>query len=316
MLRNSPRTVFALSVALVAIAACSSPEEPLHVGYIEADWAYIAAPGSGWITEIMVSEGDDIAPGDLLFVLDDEKERAAVNEAEARVQQSIAQSENTQTGARAPEIGQLQAGMADAEAQLSHAARERDRILPLVERGLEPQSRGDQVVAAFERAEAGVAAAREAIASAQQAARPAEQSASLAAVTAAEAARANAEIRLTDREVQSRLSGRVEDLLFVSGEYVSAGQPVVSILPADALKVRFYVTQEELAALSIGEKVTVLPDGASAVSAEISYISTEAEFTPPVIYSAQIRDKLVFLVEADLPAGSSLRPGLPVDVDF
>ena len=149
MLRNSPRTVFALSVAFVSIAACSSPEEPLHVGYVEADWAYIAAPGSGWVSEILVSEGDDIAPGDLLFVLDDEKERAAVNEADARVQQSVAQSENTQTGARAPEIRQLQAGLADAVAQLSQAKRERDRILPLVERGLEPQSRGDQVLATY-----------------------------------------------------------------------------------------------------------------------------------------------------------------------
>ena len=316
MLRNSPRTVFALSVAFVSIAACSSPEEPLHVGYVEADWAYIAAPGSGWVTEILVSEGDDIAPGDLLFVLDDEKERAAVNEADARVQQSVAQSENTQTGARAPDIRHLQAGLADAEAQLSQATRERDRILPLVERGLEPQSRGDQVLATYERAEAGVTAAREAIASAQQAARPAEQSASLAAVTAAEAAHASAEIRLTDREVRSRLTGRVEDVLFVSGEYVSAGQPVVSVLPAGALKIRFYVTQEELPSLSIGERVSVLPDGDASVAAEISYISTEAEFTPPVIYSAQIRDKLVFLVEADLPDGSSLRPGLPVDVDF
>ena len=97
---------------------------------------------------------------------------------------------------------------------------------------------------------------------------------------------------------------------------MAANQPVVSILPDDRIKVRFFVPEQEVARYRPGRKVRFSCDGcASGLSARISYVSPRPEFTPPVIFSRDSRDRLVFMVEA-LPQGPArLMPGLPVDVE-
>ena len=110
---------------------------------------------------------------------------------------------------------------------------------------------------------------------------------------------------------------QVHDTLYRQGEWVAAGNPVVVLLPPANLKVRFFVPQEYLPRIKIGETVSVSFDGApGGHSATVNYISTEAEFTPPVIYSRENRAKLVYMIEAKFsPADAAeLRPGQPVDV--
>jgi HlyD family secretion protein len=83
------------------------------------------------------------------------------------------------------------------------------------------------------------------------------------------------------------------------GEFVAAGNPVVVLLPPENLKVRFFVPQEILPKIKTGETVSVSFDGAAKnYSATINYISTQVEFTPPVIYNRENRAKLVFMIEA------------------
>jgi HlyD family secretion protein len=109
----------------------------------------------------------------------------------------------------------------------------------------------------------------------------------------------------------------VQDTLYRIGEYVAAGNPVVVLLPPENLKVRFFVPQEVLPKIKTGETVKVHFDGgAHSYTAAISYISTQVEFTPPVIYNRENRARLVFMVEAKFsPADAAdLRPGQPVDV--
>ena len=109
----------------------------------------------------------------------------------------------------------------------------------------------------------------------------------------------------------------VQDTLYRQGEWVAAGNPVVVLLPPDNLKVRFFVPQEILPEIKTGETVNVSFDGAAhPYSPTISYISTQVEFTPPVIYNRANRAKLVFMIEAKFsPADApEMRPGQPVDV--
>ncbi|MGO8838430.1 MAG: HlyD family secretion protein [Limisphaerales bacterium] len=109
----------------------------------------------------------------------------------------------------------------------------------------------------------------------------------------------------------------VHDTLYRVGEWVAAGNPVVELLPPANLKVRFFVPQAELPKIKPGETVTVTFDGGPhAYPATVNYISTEAEFTPPVIYSRENRAKLVYMIEAKFPPADAadLRPGQPVDV--
>jgi HlyD family secretion protein len=109
----------------------------------------------------------------------------------------------------------------------------------------------------------------------------------------------------------------VQDTLYRQGEFVAAGNPVVVLLPPENLKARFFVPQEMLPRIKAGENVSVTFDGsAKNYSATVNYISTQAEFTPPVLYNRENRAKLIFMIEAKFsPADAAeLRPGQPVDV--
>lgn len=113
-------------------------------------------------------------------------------------------------------------------------------------------------------------------------------------------------------------NAQVHDTLYRPGEFVAAGNPVVVLLPPENVKVRFFVPQEKLPQIKIGGTVSVKPDGAAhPFSATVNYISTQAEYTPPVIYSRETRANMVFMIEAKFsPADAAeLRPGQPVDVE-
>lgn len=314
------KPIVLLSASLLAIltAACSGETaEAPNIGYVEADWRYIAAPQPGWIVEQIVAEGDRVAVGDTLFRLDAMAEEAALAEAEARVRQSGAEAQNIETGAREPEIRALEARLREAEARLSRLVTDRDRIQPLVDAGVEARARSEQLASDVLAAEAAVEAAKQDIAVARLSGRQAARDAANAATESLLAARESAAYRLSQRTVTAGLNGRVEEVLLKPGEYASPGQPVLVVLPDDGLKVRFFVPQADLPAIAIGQTVAVLADGLGApVQATVSKIATDPEFTPPVIYSRDARDKLVFLVEADLTAAAPLLPGLPVEVSW
>jgi HlyD family secretion protein len=109
----------------------------------------------------------------------------------------------------------------------------------------------------------------------------------------------------------------VQDTLYRQGEWVAAGNPVVVLLPPENLKVRFFVPQEMLPRIKTGGNVSVTFDGtAKNYSALVNYISTQAEFTPPVLYNRENRAKLIFRIEAKFSSADAaeLRPGQPVDV--
>lgn len=306
----------ALLLAALPLAGCSS-EESRHLGYVEAEWIYVAAPQAGRVIEQPVEAGTRVAEGDLLFRLETDEQEARLAEAEARLKQARAEADNLSTGAREPEIEALGARLAEARARLVRARSDLDRILPLVEQGIEPASTGDRVISEAEMAGAAVRALERDIEVARLAGRPGQQKAAEAATSAAEAQLDIAAFRLGERRITARHSGRVEEIFLHEGEYAMPGAPVIALLPDDAYKARFFVHQSELPAFEVGQDVSISADGlANPVRARITYIANEAEFTPPVIYSKETRGKLVFLVEAALPPGTGLHPGLPVEVQW
>ena len=302
---------------LLALSGCDRQDEPVHLGYIEADWTYVAAPAAGRIVEQAVTEGDRVEQGAFLFRLDSTAEEAAVSEATARLDQAMAEAENLSTGARPPEIRLLEARLAEAKARLDKATSERARILPLVEQGYAPQSQRDTVETEFEAAVAGVQAAEQDLKVAALPAREGSREAAGAAAKSAAAAKAAAEYRLDERRAIAPVEGKVEEVFYRTGEFVTAGMPVIALLPEDGLKARFYVPETELPKLRVGETVSIKADGlASPVTAPITFISHEAEYAPPVIYARHSREKLVFMAEARIPPETGLHPGMPVEVNW
>ena len=124
-----------------------------------------------------------------------------------------------------------------------------------------------------------------------------------------------AQTRVNDLSGKAPAAGSIEQIYHRPGEVVAAGAPIASLLPPQNMKVRFFAPEALLTRLNVGARVAVSCDGcAQNLSARVSFVAQEPQFTPPVIYSLDQREKLVFLVEARFDAPTTIRPGMPVDV--
>jgi len=131
----------------------------------------------------------------------------------------------------------------------------------------------------------------------------------------AEARVVTSETRLTRRKAFAPVAGTIQQIYFREGEMVAAQRPVLSITPPDNMRLRFFVPETELPRLSIGDDVRVTCDNcATDLTAKIYFISTTAEYTPPVIYSLEERNKLVYLIQARPSGLDALRVGQPISV--
>ena len=147
----------------------------------------------------------------------------------------------------------------------------------------------------------------------------AQRDADHAQVEAQTAALAKSNWSFEQKEQFAPTNAFVQDTLYRVGEWVAAGSPVVQLLPPGNLKVRFFVPETVLPKIQSGQTVRVTFDGGQRnYAATVNYISTQAEFTPPVIYSQENRAKLVYMIEAKFPPAdaANLRPGQPVDVEL
>lgn len=307
--------VIALSTAVVE--GCSDNTPATFQGYAEGEYVHIAAAFSGTLDTLAVQRGTQVKAGALLFRLESQNESAARNEAAERLKQAAAQLENLKKGKRPSELDAIRAQQAQAQAALRLSETQLRRMEKLLGSGAVTREQLDQARSSYERDRARLAELDAQALTARLGARVDEISAAAAETDAARAALAQAEWRLAQKSVSATEDGIVDDTLYVQGEWVPAGAPVISLLPPKNVKIRFFVPETTLGALHIGQGVTVTCDGCGApIAAQIRFIASQAEYTPPVIYSKETRSKLVFMVEA-WPAPQDavkLHPGQPVDV--
>jgi len=299
------------------LGACTPKAPEGWSGYAEGEYVYVASALPGTLTHLNVQRGQRVEAGVPLFTLEATSEQAAKAEAVARVVSARAQAANTGKGRRSDEVAVVQAQLAQAKTQAQLAASELVRQQGLVAQGFVSASRLDEARTAAAQAEARVGELTAALRVAKLPARSDEQAAAAAQVQAAEQALAQSAWREDQKLRRAPVGAKVAETYFREGEWVNAGQPVVSLLPDGAVKARFFVPQAEIATLAPGQNVQVRCDGCgAAIAARISFIATQAEYTPPVIYSNSQRAKLVFMAEAEpSPADAArLRPGQPLDV--
>ena len=305
-----------LAAMALALAGCADDAVAPLQGYVEGTYVYIAPDAAGRIVARPAAAGATVAAGDVLVRLDDADERAAVAGAEARLAQAEAQLANLRSGRRPVEINVIEARLSEARANFALAEEEYHRQLILREKGVVSQAAVDNAKARRDAAEASVQAIEHELGVARLPARPEEITAAERHVAAEQAALAQARNALERRVLAAPEAGLVEETFFEPGEYAHAGAAVVSLLPDANRKVRFFVPEPLLATVSIGSRVAIACDNCPAgLAGEVTFVSSAAEFTPPVIYSKDVRDKLVFRVEAK-PLGEAIRlkVGQPVDV--
>ncbi|MDZ7592077.1 MAG: HlyD family efflux transporter periplasmic adaptor subunit [Rubrivivax sp.] len=300
------------------LAACGpAPDEAPMSGYAEAELVFVAPGTAGQLKTLAVQRGDRVGAGQLIYTLDSDAQTLARDAAQARQERAEAQAQNLRKGKRPAELQAIDQQLAQARAAQAASLAALQRQQQLVAQGFVSALRLDELVAARDRDAARVQELLAQRTLATEAARSDE-----IAAAAAEARASSADLALAAwREGQMQRTAPAEavvfDVLYRIGEWVPAGAPVVALLPPGALKLRFFVPEPMLAQAVVGREVTVSCDGCAAgLRARIRYVSPQAEFTPPVIYSNDSRSKLVFMAEAEPTAAADLKPGQPVDVRF
>jgi HlyD family secretion protein len=288
---------------------------PRLSGYVEGETLYVAAANAGPVSSVAVQRGDRVQAGQPLFALDAAQLTAARDQAAAQVEIAQAQLRDAEKGQRPQELAVYDAERAAAQAQVRQAQADYNRISPLVAKGIYAPARLDQVRAALDTARANAAAVARRKNVGELGARPDAVNAARGAVASARETLAAAQSRLDQISPRAPTDARVQDVFYQPGEWAAANQPVVALLSDDRVRLRFFVPEAEVARYRAGALVHFSCDGCGAErSARVNYVSPKPEFTPPVIYSREARQRLVFLVEAKPENGALLAPGQPVDI--
>ena len=246
---TSARTIMVVAALTLALAGCKERRDPGFQGWVEADMIFVSPDESGRVTKLNVREGDEVKPGEPLYSVDDDLQRADLNQ---------------------------------NNATLANAQQTYDRAASLSKTGSGTQANLDSAVSALRVAEARVV---------------------------------TSQTRLARRAGLAPVAGTIQQIYFREGEMVPERRPVLSIMPPGNMKLRFFVPEAELPKLAIGDEVRVTCDNCDAnLTAKIYFIATSAEYTPPVIYSLDERNKLVYLIQARPSRPDALRVGQPISV--
>lgn len=293
------------------------PGQFAYLGYVEGETTLVGAPQAGRLVGVAAVKGQEVKEGTVLFTLDPAQLTAEVSRSEAAVTTARATRDNLLTGKRPEELAMISAQIAQAQASLGLAQKELMRASTLASSGTAAQSRLDQAQEQVNLYEQRLVELKASQQVASLPARGPEIDAATSRVAEAEAQLAQAKEKLGDLSPKAPADARVEDVFFKPGEWVTAGQAVVSLLKPSDVTLRFFVPEGVLAKAQPGRTVQFRCDGCAGMkSAVISFVASQPEYTPPVIYSESARAKLVYLVEAKPDAADpQLRPGLPIEVE-
>jgi len=273
------KTVTIISLSLLLLG-CSLNEERTSQGYIEGLLTYISSSSSGYLDVLSVDRGYQVIQGSPLFTL-------------------TLQPDNHAYDAALQDLQQAKGNKADIDAKLQFAKVTLVRNKDLYKKGFVQKATLDQSQSDYDSLMA-------------------QQVEATSTINQKTAQLASNAWTMSQKNITAPKKGVVFDRYYRVGEYVASNQPVLSILSKDDIKIIFYVYQSDLSLLQLGKKVNTACDGDKWESATISFISPQAEFTPPLIFSNSTNAKLVFRIEARYASDQNVRchPGQPVTVKY
>lgn len=318
-MKNFLHTSFLGALGLVALlAGCKRSSSHGWQGYFEGEFVYVGSPLAGRLDHLAVVRGARVEAGAELFRLEQDAEAAAQREAGHRVEESLSRLEDLKKGLRPTELAELEARLGQARVAAELSAIELKRVSQLYETKVVTENDYDRARATHAGNLKQIAEISAQLETAQLGARRDNIAAAEAEVAAAEAALDRAKWSVAQKTQAAPRAALVHDTLYREGEFVTAGAPIISLLPPENIKVRFFVPEAEFGALKAGDRVFITYTGRTTpLEARISYLSPRPEYTPPVLYNRENRAKIVFMVEAlpvDSAAARDLHPGQPVDV--
>ena len=303
-------------VVCIIGTSCKKDEPVYFQGYLEADYIYISSETGGTLEELAVTKGDWVEKDILLFKLDATPLKALRDQARAQLRQARAQTADLEQPSRPSEISAQDAVVAQQQAVTELSAIVSKRQYELMQDGATPEEDYDQAQYTHQQNQAALLQTEAQLATAHLGSRTNQILAAHHNETAMKEALEHAEWQLKQTQKAVPTYSFVYDTLYRVGEYVPAGNPVVILLPPENIKLRFFVTQRVVDNLKMGQNINFTNAGGPLIPARINYISSNPEYTPPVIFSRETSAKLVFMIEAviDIEIAKKLHPGQPVEV--
>jgi len=319
-----PIVLVALAVAaFFAYRATRKTEDPNRLaasGTVEATDAQLGFQATGRIAEIRVREGDVVERGATIALLDRAEMEARREQAEAQIAAAGAQLRDLELGSRKEEVAEARAALDAARDRLADAERDAERSRTLFAGGAVPRENLDKSQLAVEVAKSQLRQAEERLRLLEAGPRRERIEAQRAQLAQVEAALKAVDAALANMTVTAPFPGVVTVRHREPGEVVQAGSPVVTLLDIDDRWVRIYVPEDRIGALHLGAPAAITTDTypGKRYPGEVTFIATEAEFTPKNVQTQEERVRLVYAVKvrvSDDP-GQELKPGMPADVEI
>lgn len=297
------------------VTGCHRHEKHDYQGYVEGENIYLASPYSGDLSSMLIQRGQQVKKNQLLFTLDPNPQKISLMESSAAVEQAQQVYNDLKKPKRPDELAAIAAQVAQAEAQVNLATLRVKRNQILFDKHVLDK---DSLDASIERAHELTALKTQFeanLALAKLGGREDQIKAQLAQISIFKAKMNQAQWQLDQKSLYSPADGIIFDTYYKLGEFVDTARPVLSLLAPENIQVEFFVSAEAVGAMKLNQKIIFNCEGCKPNNfAVIQYISPEAEYTPPLVYSRENIDKLVFRIKAHPAEPLRFKPGQPVVV--
>jgi membrane fusion protein YbhG len=328
----------AIATAAALAWGCAQKDQPDAYGNVEAIDVVVGAEAAGQLTTFNPQEGQKLPAGAVV---------GSIDPTELGLERSQLTAQRTATASRVSEIDQqaavlraqqlaataqrdaARAQRAALEAQLDTARRNFERTKRLADQQAATAQQLDQAERDYRVLEQQVRAQQEQIAAQEHQitaqgnqvdANRAQRKTAQDQVASADAQIARVTERVRKSDVRNPVAGTVLATYAKAGEIVQPGQPLYKIADLGTVEVRVYVGEHQLSAVHLGAQAQVTADAGGArrsISGTVSWISSQAEFTPTPIQTREERADLVYAVKVRVVNdGDLLKIGMPVDVRF
>jgi HlyD family secretion protein len=299
---------------LFGAAACSTENPDAMVGTLERDRIELKAESDEPILTIHVVDGQTVEPGELIIEQDERRHQARLDLAAAQRDQAAARLAELQRGPRQEAIREAQARLSASEALARDALADFQRASEIFERGLSSEADRDDARAQSEATSARAQADREALAALLQGTTVEELQQAQAALDAAEAGVREAALSLERLRITAPTGGRVDKVLFEAGERPPPGATLAVLLDGARSYARIYVPEHLKARVRPGTRLEIHLDGMDdSYSGTVSWVSSDAGFTPYFALTEHDRSRLSYLAEVDIEGVGDLPGGLPLE---
>mgnify|MGYP001121489989 CR=1 FL=1 len=313
--------VVATVVVVLIVRRGSESTAPLRVsGTVEATEARLGFEAPGRLAAVLVREGDRVVAGQVLAHLDTTEAAARLEQTRAQRAAAEARLLELERGSRSEEIAQARAEASAARDRRRQAQLDMERARILFEGGASSRESYDRALTALDVATAQAQQAEERLLLVTRGPREEQIAAQRAVLAGADAAIGAMQATLSHMTARAPFPGVVTLRHREPGETMSPGAPAVTIMNPDDRWVRIYVPENRIGRVRLGGGAAIASDSypGKRYRGEVTFIASEAEFTPKNVQTAEERVKLVYAVKlrvAEDPA-MELKPGMPADVEL